>query len=132
MGKNTIEVIINKKVYRLASNDSEEKLQKLARYVDLKIAEFETSIGYSKLNPEYQNLMLSLNLAQDYFTVKEELEKMDQEASKRERELYEIKHEMLDSKIQCESLQKMLEEYKKQVAKLQKEIIQLEQRNKDE
>lgn len=131
MGKNTIEVIINKKVYRLSGSESEEYLQMLARHIDHKISEL-TSAGYDKMTSEYQNLLLALNLADDYFKCKDEVEHMDDEAASRERQLYEMKHELIDSKIQRETYEKMVLEYKKQITELQKEIIRLEQRNVNE
>lgn len=132
MGKNYIEVIINKKVYQLSGSESEEYLQKLARHIDKKTRELSATAGYDKMTSEYQNLLLALNLADEYFKCKEELEHMDEEASERERQLYETRHEMIDAKIQVEALEKMVAEYKKQMNRLQKEIIRLEQGNMDE
>lgn len=132
MEKNFIEVIINKKVYQLSGSESEEYLQKLARHIDKKTQELSVAAGYDKMTAEYQNLLLALNLADEYFKCKEELEHMDEEASERERQLYETRHEMIDAKIQAETLEKMVEEYKKQITHLQKEIIRLEQGNLDE
>ena len=131
MGKNTIEVIINKKVYKLSGTESEEYLQMLARHIDHKIADLSKA-GYDKMTSEYQNLMLALNLADDYYKCKQQLESMDDEAEGRERTLYEMKHEMIDTKIQCETLGKMVAEYKEQIHKLQQKIIRLEQRNANE
>lgn len=132
MGKNSIEVIINKKVYQLSGSESEEYLQRLARHIDRKIAELSKTSGYDKMSPEYQNLLLSLNLADEFFKCKEELEQVDQEIAEKERQLYETKHELIDEKIQSESLQKMVSEYKEQIITLQKEVIRLEQRVTDE
>lgn len=132
VGKNSIEVIINKKVYQLSGSESEEYLQKLARYIDRKMQELSQTAGYDKMSLEYQNLMLSLNLADEYFKCREELEQMDKEATERERQLFETKHEMIDATIQCETLQKMVSEYKEEIIKLQKELLKLEQRTTDE
>lgn len=132
MGKNSIEVIINKKVYQLTGTESEEYLQKLARYIDRRMRELSKTAGYDKMSLEYQNIFLSLNLADEYFKCREELEHMDKEASERERQLYETKHELIDAKIQCETLQKMVSEYKEQIIRLQKEVLKLEQRIIDE
>ncbi len=132
MAKNTIEVVINKKVYSLSGAESEEYLQQLARYIDQKTRELVRAGGYDRLPQDYQSLLLAINLADDYFKCKDELEMMDREAAARERQLYEMKHEMIDAKIQAESLGKMVAEYKKLVQQLQKEVIRLEQRKDDE
>ena len=132
MDKNSIEVVINNKVYSLSGSESEEYLQQLARYIDQKIRELAKSSGYEKMSSEYQSLLLALNLADDYFKCKDELEMMDREAAEREKQLYDVKHEMIDSKIQAESLGKMVTEYKNLVQQLQKEVIRLEQRKDDE
>jgi cell division protein ZapA len=132
MGRHSIQVVINKKVYQLSGAESEEYLQKLARYIDRKMQELAEASGYDKMTSEYQNLLLALNLADDYFKCRDEVEHMDKEAADRDRQLFEMKHELIDRKIQCESLERMVNEYKKQITELQKEVIRLEQRITDE
>ena len=72
--KNDIPVIINGKVYTLSGYESEEYLQSIALYINNKISECKSSEHYRKLSPEYQSVLLALNIADDYFTVKKQAE----------------------------------------------------------
>lgn len=127
MEKHIVEVVINKKVYKLSGQESEEYMQKLARHIDKKIQELGGEEVYDKMSQEYQKLSLALNLADDYFKCKEELKKADQEAEERETQIFEMRHDLIDARIQKETLEKLVDEYKEQITKLQKDIIRLEQ-----
>ena len=59
--KTQTEVIIDGKIYTLSGYESEEYLQKVASYINGKIAEFKTTEGYSKLNQDMQRVLLNLN-----------------------------------------------------------------------
>ena len=69
-GKSEIEVIIGGKVYYISGYESEEYLQKVASYINSKISDFEGEDAYKRLNSQYQNLLLLLNMADDYFKAK--------------------------------------------------------------
>lgn len=128
MSKNKVEVIINKKVYQLCGSESEEYLHQLARHIDRKITELSQTSNFDKMSLEYQQLSMSLNLADDYLKCKEKLEKLEKEVEKKDEQLFETKHEMVDLKMKSESLEKIIEEYKRQLTKLQKEVVELERK----
>lgn len=65
--KNDIKVVINNKVYTLSGQESEDYLQNVATYINGKIAECQSSEAYRRFNAEYQNVLLALNIADDYF-----------------------------------------------------------------
>lgn len=69
-GKSEIEVLIGGKVYYISGYESEEYLQKVASYINNKISDFEGEDAYKRLNAQYQNLLLLLNMADDYFKAK--------------------------------------------------------------
>ncbi len=124
--KNDISVLINGKIYKLSGYESSEYLQNVATYINEKIAECKTSEHYRKLNTEYQGVLLALNVADDYFKAKKQVEESGKSGDEKEKQLYDLRHEVIEARIKQESALKLVEEYKEQVNALQRKIIQLE------
>ncbi len=124
--KKDIPVIINGKVYTLSGYESEEYLQSIAMYINNKITECKSSEHYRKLNTEYQGVLLALNIADDYFKAKKQVEESGKVEDEKEKQLYDLRHEVIETRIKQESALKLVEEYKEQVNALQRKILQLE------
>ena len=124
--KSELSVVIDGKVYRL-SGGSEAYLQKLASYVDGKIRELKSQPGYHKLSLEYRDILLALNITEEVFKLRNEIEEFNQ--GNREQEIYELKQEVVDRKMQLDAANKLVEDYKAKVNELQKQIIGLETKN---
>ena len=75
--KNDSEVVIGGKVIILSGYESEEYMQKVAAYINGKIAEMEKTDNYRKINSDLKNTLLKLNIADDYFKAKEWAEVME-------------------------------------------------------
>lgn len=82
--KNDAEVIINGKVYRLSRNESPEYLQKIATYVNKKINSFAAEENYSRLSQEMKNVLLDINIADDYFKAKNQAESIQTDSESRD------------------------------------------------
>ena len=65
--KNYTQVLIDGKIYTLGGSEDEAYLQKAASYVNEKITTMHALPGFSKQSADYQQLMLLLNIADDYF-----------------------------------------------------------------
>ena len=124
--KNDIKVVINNKVYTLSGYEGEEYLQKVATYINGKIAECQSSEAYRRFNAEYQNVLLALNIADDYFKAKDQVNQMLTEDDDKDKQIYDLRHEVIEVQIKYESAQKMIEEYKEKISELQRQIIKLE------
>ena len=68
--KNTTEVIIGGKVFTLGGYESEEYLQKIASYINNKLAEFGKDENFRKQSAEIRANLMYLNVADDYFKAK--------------------------------------------------------------
>ena len=128
MDNNKLQVIIDGKVYRI-SGGSADHMQKVASYVDNKISELKLQAGYNKLTPEYQNILLALNLAEELFKAQEEITIFNQEHLENEQELYRLKQDIVDKDMRIDTANRLVIEYKPKVNELQKRIIELETRN---
>jgi len=124
--KTDVQVVIGGKVFNLSGYESEEYLQKVASYLNGKLAECNSSTGFTRLPYDRQSVLLQLNIADDYFKAKTKADSMVSEDTNKEQQLYDLRHEVIEAQIKQESAARMIEEYKEQINALQRKIIQLE------
>ena len=98
----TTDVLIGGKIYSLSGADG-EYLQKVAGLLNTKIAEVRGTPGYKKLDSEYKELLLNLNLADEYFKLRDEAEKARDQAASMESELYTARHDLVSMKLKLEN-----------------------------
>lgn len=130
--KNKAQVIIAGKIYTLSGYESEEYLQRVATYLNGRIAEFKSLDGYYRLSPDMKNILLNLNIADDYFKMKKKVEELEQELSQKDKEIYDFKHELITAQIRLENAEKNVKTLEDESAQLQKENIQLETQLKNQ
>ena len=104
--KTDADVISDGKVYTMTGYEEEEYLQKLASYINGKISEFSQIESYSKQSAETKNVLLHLNIADDYFKAKKQIELLQEEIKGKEKDMYDLKHELIASQIKLENLEK--------------------------
>ena len=126
--RSELSVVIDGKVYRL-SGGSDIYLQKLASYVDGKIRELKKQTGYNKLSTEYRDILLALNITEELFKLRDEIEVFNQDGRDRAQELYELKQRIVDKDMRLDAANKLVADYKAKVNELQKQIIGLETNN---
>ena len=124
--KNKTEVLIAGKIFTLSGYESEEYLQKVATYINNKIAEFKKLDGYNHQTKENKSILLELNIADDYSKAKKQVEMVEEELSEKDKELYDLKHELINAQIQLENQEKDLEASRKENTELQKEVVRLQ------
>lgn len=124
--KNKAEVLIAGKIYTLSGYESEEYLQKVATYINNKLSEFKKLEGYNHLSKETKGILLDLNIADDYFKAKKQVELVEEELASKDKELYDLKHEVIGVQIRYETVEKDLERLQKESTEYQKKIVKLE------
>ena len=124
--KTDTEVIIGGKVFTLSGYESEEYLQKVASYINNKISEYNKIEGFKRQPIDTQNVLLQLNIADDYFKAKKQIELMEKQLSEKEKELYDIKHELIATQIKYENSEKNGKSLQTKLDESSKKIIQLE------
>ena len=108
IGNNDIEVVIGGKVITLSGTESEEYLQKVSSYINNKIAEYNNVDSFRRQPADMQNVLLLLNIADDYFKIKIQMDDLADEIEAKDRELYDLKHELIASQIKLESREKQI------------------------
>ena len=124
--KNVTQVLIGGKIYTLSGYESEEYLQRVAAYLNGKIAEISTLDGYARLTPEMKGLLLDLNTADDYFKLKKQADELGDQITQKGKELYSVQHELISVQMRLEQAEKALAALREEYTEAQKRIAVLE------
>ena len=125
--KNTTEVIIGGKVFTLGGYESEEYLQKIATYINNKLAEFTKDDGFRRQSAEVRANIMYLNIADDYFKAKALGESLQTEIDNKDKQINDLKHELITAQIKIDALNKEKTELKGQISAYQKSVDKLEE-----
>ena len=124
--KTDTEVIIGGKVFTLSGYESEEYLQKVASYINNKIAEYNKIDGFKRQPVDTQNVLLQLNIADDYFKAKRQIAILEAEMQSKEKEYCDLKHELVSCQIQLDNAKNQVKELQGQCEEQGRTIFKLE------
>lgn len=124
--KRDIPVVLNDRIYTLSGYENDDYIQSVVNYINNKLAECKTSEQFRRMSKEHQNMLVALNIADDFFRIKNQADDLTEEDTEKEKQLYDLRHEMIEAQIKHESDMRLVEEYKEQVNALQRKLIQLE------
>ena len=123
--KTDTEVIIGGKVFTLSGYESEEYLQKVASYINNKMAEYNKVDSFRRQPLDTQNVLLQLNIADDYFKAKKQISLLEEEIQGKEKELYNLKHELIAAQIKLENTEKNIKSLQNEVNESARKIVRL-------
>lgn len=129
--KNDVNVVINNKKYTLSGFESEEYMQKIAAYINGKYAQFRTQDTYRHLDSDMKNILMQINIADDYFKAKRQIYDFEAESENKSNEIFDIKHELITMQTKNDTLSKELAQAKDDFVQAQKKIIRLEAQLKE-
>ena len=124
--RNDVEVMIGEKKINLCGYESAEYLHKVADYLNDKLEEFKRQDFYRMLEPELRNLLMQINVADDYFKAKLQLEEVDQDNAGKATEIFDLRHELVLVQTKLENAQLELEVLRQENMELQRQIVRLE------
>lgn len=101
--KTSAEVIIDGKVYTLSGYEGQEYFQKIAAYINEKINEFESLENTKHLPRDMKSTLIQINIADDYFKAKAQVEKLERDMELKEKEFYDLKHDLISNQLKTES-----------------------------
>lgn len=119
------EVMIGGNLYRLSGVEDEEYMQQVAIYLNGKVTELKRADGFTRLPADYQNVMVQLNIADDYFKAKEQITGLRRQLEEQEKELYQVKHDLITMQLKMEAQETAAADDEGQ-----KELIVLNRRDK--
>ncbi|MBO4484484.1 MAG: cell division protein ZapA [Lachnospiraceae bacterium] len=120
------EVIINGKQYSIIGCESEEYLQKVASYINSKYSEIRAQKWFKEVSPDMREVVLQINIADDYFKMKSKLAQVSEEAEERDNEIYRLKHDLIAAQGEAQELQRKLEKLQQANMDEQKKSVRLE------
>lgn len=126
IAKTDTEVVIGGKVFTLSGYESVEYLQKVASYINKKIAEYSRLDNYRRQPLDTQNVLLELNIADDYFKAKKQISILEEDIQSKEKELYDLKHELIAAQIKLENTEKNLRDMQSELNESGKKVVRLE------
>jgi len=108
--KTSAEVVIDGKVYTLSGYEGEEYLQKVAAYINGKINEFDAMDNTKYLPANMKSTLIQLNIADDYFKARAQVEKLERDMELKDRELYDLKHDLISNQLKTEGADERIKE----------------------
>ncbi len=124
--KTDTEVIIGGKVLTMSGHESEEYLQRVASYINNKLSDYNKLDGFRRQPLDTQNILIQINIADDYFKAKGKIEDLEQELRAKENELYDLKHELIATQIKLENTSKSLKEAQEELNENSKSMVRME------
>ncbi len=108
--KTSADVVIDGKVYTLSGYEGEDYLQKIAAYINNKISEYDALEEYRHLPMNMKGTLIQLNIADDYFKAKAQVEKLERDMELKEKEIYDLKHDLIANQIKTETAEASVKE----------------------
>lgn len=124
--KTSAEVVIDGKVYTLSGYEGKEYLQKVAEYINSKISEFEEIEEYRHIPVTMKNTLIQLNIADDFFKAKAQVEKLERDIENKDKEIYDLKHDLISNQVKTENAQESLKKLESDIKKLEAENKELQ------
>ena len=113
MAKNVTEVVIAGKIISISGEEDVAYMTEVAAFINDKLSELQKMDNYGKLSAEHKQIMLGMNLADEYFREKKKTQILEAELELKDKELYSLKHELINLQLDLEKLQKEKSKEKK-------------------
>ena len=104
--KNQIQVVIDGKILVISGYESEEYIQRVSYYINSKLAEFKKMDSYRRQSDDRKNILMQLNIADDYFKAKKQVEILEDHIAARDKEIFDLKHNLMDMQRKLDELKK--------------------------
>ena len=124
--KNEAEVAIGGKVITLSGYESREYIQKVAAYLDNKLDEHKKMESYNRLPLEFQNIMIQLNIADEFFKAKNMADTLKGDLESKDKKIYDLKHELITLQAKADKQAEEIAQLKKDAQDYESMIIGLE------
>ena len=122
--KKSTKVLIDGKVYTLSGYEEEDYLQKIATYLNGKIEDFRAMEGFKNLSVDMKQVLININVADDYFKAKDLVDKLESDMEIRDKEIYDLKHDLISEQVKLSGFEEQIEALEKE----KKELLQIKAR----
>lgn len=104
--KNQAQVVIDGKMLIISGYESEEYIQRVSYYLNSKLGEFQKLDSYRRQSEDRKNILMQLNIADDYFKARKQVEILEDHITARDKEIFELKHDLMDLQHKLDELEK--------------------------
>ena len=108
--KTDVQVIINGKQYTICGYESSDYLQHIANHINEKFDEFKRQEAYNRLDMDMKNILLAINLSDDYFKAQKQADENRQQQGEVEQEMFRMKHEIVSRNEELKSVKEQLKQ----------------------
>lgn len=130
--KTDVQVIIDGQVLTLSGYESEDYLQKIASFINNKITEYNKADSFRHANKDTQHRLIELNIADEYFKAKRQIERLELEMKVKQNELYDMQQNTVQKDMQIDSLKQNIKQAQDELHENAKRIVQLETELRDQ
>ena len=124
--RNDLKVVIGGKQYNMGGYESEEYLQSIASYINAKTDDLKQQGGFPKLDSDIVNILLQINIADDYFKVKKNQDEIERELTEKQKENVDLKRDIIGLQAKLETYEQESRAMKEENLELQKRLIRME------
>ena len=103
-GKSNTQVLIGGKIFTMSGNENEEYLQKIAAYLNRKIAEIDQESVGRRMRADTKELMIQINIADDLMKERELSAQMETDLKQVREELNMTRQELAALQTRYEEL----------------------------
>ena len=75
---------------------------------------------------DIQNVLLQLNIADDYFKAKKQISILEEDLKNKNDEVYNLKHDLIAAQMKLETTEKKVQELQEQANENAKQIVRME------
>ena len=123
--KNDVDVLINGRKYTLCGFESADYIQKVATYINSKLSEFQKKEYYANMDIELKNILLAINIADDYFKVDRDVKSVMKDNERKDKMVLEMRHKILEQETAEAELKEQMEELRKTLETSEKKVVEL-------
>ena len=105
MAKNVTEVVIAGKIISISGEEDAAYMAEVAAFINEKLQELQKTDSYGRLSAEHKQILLGMNLADEYFREKKKNKILESELELKDKELYSLKHELINLQLDFEKIQ---------------------------
>ena len=127
---NDTDVLIDGRKYTIRGFESEEYLHRIATYINRKFTEFKKKEYYHRMDLDLRNVLLAINIADDYYKAKKKASDFREECEMKDKLVLDMKHEIITLQEQLKHSNEKIDELEGSLGDAEKKIVELETRLK--
>ena len=98
----------------------------MASYINNKIAEYNKIDSFKRQPMDTQNVLLQLNIADDYFKAKKQIGILEEDLKNKNDEVYALKHDLIAAQMKLENTEKNVKTLQNEANENAKQIVRME------